>query len=164
VSGVYSRVSGAKAWIKQILCNQSSDPPQYLCKKQTNPNTDDTPNSGGGGSNINSGSGSNGTVPYHIEVKYGALPQFLGWKLVDPAGRNRGKLVARMPVGVVNRPYHRLTTSVSLKPGSKYQLVIKNGSRPRASSGYVKLYRRSKLIRTIRIERVGKKKVIKFQV
>jgi hypothetical protein len=162
VSGVYSRVSGAKAWIKQIICNQSSDPPQYLCKKQTNPNTDDTPHSGGGGgSNINSGN--NGTVPYHVEVKYGALPQFLGWKLVDPAGGNRGKRVARGPVGVVNRPYHRLTTNVSLKPGSKYQLVIKNGSRTRASSGYVKLYRRSKLIRTIRLERVGRKKVIKFQ-
>jgi hypothetical protein len=156
---VYSRVSGAKAWIKQIICNQSSDPPQYLCKTLTNPDTDDSPNDGGGGNTTDS----NGTVQYRIEVKYGALPQFLGWKLVDPAGGNRGKRLARVPMGRVNHPNILLTKEVALQPGSKYKFVIKNGSRARGSSGYVKLYRRSELIRTVKIGKVGTKKVIKFQ-
>jgi hypothetical protein len=154
ISGVYARVSGAQAWLKQVVCKQSSFPPSDLCQAGNN----------GGGSNAGS------TVAYRVVVQYGQWAELLGWKLVRPTSKNKGRTVAQVPRGAVRQSYARRQKGVRLAKGAKYNLVVRQGGEvagpaiATSSSGWVKLYRNRKLVRTIRFGPLQSSKVFKFRV
>jgi hypothetical protein len=92
-SGVYSRISGAKDWVNEQICELSSNPPDFC---NNSGNNDGGYNGSNGDNGGNDSAPPAGTIPVVVDITFDDYPEESGLKLTV---QSTGQVITNLPAG-----------------------------------------------------------------